>query len=315
MGRIFVVYLIFYFACLFNLNAFTGFQEDELSILSPALFQWDISQFAQSRLRQPRLIQPRLIQPKLIQRNIAQSQVKSSQNDFEEPGAYAIFPPSRKVFRRFRFRVFGGFNFASSIKSEYSDSTRGFGTEEYIFPHTSLLGSISFGGSFLFLFTKEIGAMFSASYEIESRVETYKYNNESGLSRGGSCGASRRDTGYLVCSLYDQFRYSIISLELSGYYEIMPLLYVFAGPNFFIPVGFRVQPTSGQVNPVPFEIKGGLGGQAGAGFIYKNFFVEGLFKTQNFTLEGIRVNTASRGFGVFETGRLWGFMVRGGFQF
>ena len=310
MGRIFVVYLIFYFICLFNLSAFTGFQEDELSILSPVPFQWDISQFAQSQLRQPRLIQP-----KLIQRNIAQSRVDPNKDLFEEPGDYAVFPPSRKVFRRFRFRVFGGFNFASSIKSEYSDSTRGFGTEEYIFPHTSLLGSISFGGSFLLFFTREIGVMFSASYEIESKVETYKYYNESGSHGGVSCGSSRRDTGYSVCPLNDQFRYSIISLELSGYYQVLPLIYVFAGPNFFIPIGFRVQPSLGQPNAVPFEIKGGLGGQAGAGFIYKNFFVEGLFKTQNFTLEGIRVNTASRGTGIFETGRLWGFMVRGGFQF
>ena len=317
MVRVFVVYFIFCFISISNVNAFSEFQEDELSILSPKLFQWDISRFAQSQL--PRLIQPRLIQRSPASqpdRNPAQSRSNTNQGGFEEPGDYAIFAPSRRSFRRFRFRVFGGFNFASSIKSEYSDSTyQRFGIEEYIFPHTSLLGSISFGGSFLFLFTKEVGAMFSASYEIESRVETYKYRSDSGTRGGVNCGSSRRDTGYFVCPLNDHFRYSIISLELSGYYEVMPSLYIFAGPNFFIPIGFRVQPTVGQLNSVPFEVRGGLGGQAGAGFIYRNFFVEGLFKTQNLTLEGIRVNNTSRGFGVFETGRLWGFMVRGGFQF
>ena len=307
MGRIFIIYLIFYFTYLFNLNAFTGFQEDELPILSPAPFEWDLSQFAQS--------QPRLIQPKLIQRNIAQS----DQDSFEEPGEYAVFPPSRaRPARRFGFRVFGGFNFAWNISSHYSSFNRAFagGSSEYIFPHTSLLGSLSFGGSFFFLFTREIGAMFSASYEIESKVEDYKYErvNDRSFERGCTNTISSRDEDYYFCSLDDQFSYSIISLELSGFYKVLPAIYIFAGPNFFIPVGFKVHPVGAGRGQVPVEITGHLGGQAGIGFVYQKFFVEGLFKTQNFILGGIRLNSSERS-GIFETGRLWGFMIRGGLQF
>ena len=329
MSRAFVIHFIFSFTCLFNLNASVDFQEDNPFIFSPAPFEWDSSQFAQSQLKQLRLIQPKLTQPSL-----AQSKVRSNQDGFEEPGEYAVFPRSQARVRRFGFRVFGGLNFAWNIRSRYNNSYNntfnGFGNRstEYIFPHTSLLGSLSFGGSFFFLATKEIGAMFSAIYEIESKVEQYKYKrlNESVPTSptGGSCPTiSPKDNDYFLCPLADQFSYSIISLELSGFYKVLPSLYVFAGPNFFIPIGFKVQPVNGQINPIPFEIKGELGGQAGIGFVYQKFFIEGLFKTQNFILEGIRLNSATgnlgnpgnSGVGIFETGRLWGFMLRGGFQF
>ena len=314
MGRIFIIF-IFCFTCLSHLNAFTGFQEDELLRLLPPPFQWDLSRFAQS--------QPRLIQPKLIQRDIAQSQTDSNQKGFEEPGEYAVFPPSAaRRGRRFGFRVFGGFNFAWNIRSRYYNSFNpspyASGSSEYIFPHTSLLGSLSFGGSFFFLITQEIGAMFSASYEIESKVEQYRYErfNDTSPSRRGLCGISSRDENYDLCALQDQFSYSIISLELSTFYKVLPSLYLFAGPNFFIPVGFKMHPRDARGgSQFPVEIKGHLGGQVGVGFVfYQKFFVEGLFKTQNFILDGIRLNSSERP-GIFETGRLWGFMVRGGLQF
>ena len=296
MNKIIVSCFIFYLISLSNLSDVSGltdFQKDNFPV--------------------PSLIQPRLIQPRL-----AQSQVNSKQSDdFGELGGYAV-PTSQRVrpTRRFGFRVFGGFNFAWSVKSNYDDYRSGFNTStEYIFPHKSLLGSLSFGGSFFFLITKEIGAMFSASYEIESKVEQYKYLNDSTSPRGGFCGTSSRDEDYLLCPLDDQFSYSIISLELSTFYKVLPSLYIFAGPNFFIPIGFKVQPRSNVRSTFPFEIKGRIGGQAGAGFVYQKFFLEGLFKTQNFILEGIRLDGRTAGAGMFENGRLWGFMIRGGLQF
>ena len=259
--------------------------------------------------------------------SLAAAQLSQSQRDqlesFDELGGYTA-PSYTTYTRRYGFRVFGGFNFASNIKSRYNDSfTSRFPTSntstEYILPHTSLLGSLLLGGSAFFLFTKEIGVMFTASYEIESKVEEYKYNpNLSGrLTSSFGCYPSSKDPDYLLCELSEQFWYSIISLELSGYYQILSSLYIFAGPNFFIPIGFKSQPISArqQFSTLPPTIKGGIGGQIGVGGIYQSFFIEVLFKTQNLTLEGIRFDSAGAARGILETGRLWGLMIRGGFQF
>ena len=296
MNKVIVVCFTFYFICLSDISGSTDFQKDNFSTFS-------------------------LVQSELIKPELAQSQINSKQpDDFGELGGYAVpAAQNRNPLRRFGFRVFGGFNFASSIRTRYNNyqpaNTFNISTE-YILPHTSLMGSFSFGGSFLFLITREIGMMFSASYEIESKVEEYKYLNDVGIPRGGRCGISSRDEDYLLCPLDDQFWYSIISLELSTYYKILPSLYIFAGPNFFIPVGFKAQPTRTiGGSPFPIEIKGHLGGQAGIGFVYQKFFIEGLFKTQNFILEGIRLGNVGNTAGIFETGRLWGFMIRGGLQF
>ena len=304
MSRIFI-YFIFYFTCLSNLNALTV-QEDT----SQVPFQQGSSQ-----LKQPTLVQPG---------TLAQSRAESNQDGFEEPGEYAVFPRSTRPSQRFGFRVFGGLNFAWNIKSRYNRLRRpafNTGSSEYIFPHTSLLGSLSFGGSFFVLITREVGAMVSASYEIESKVEQYKYErfNESpgspNVGGGGVCHISSKDQDYYLCSLDDQFSYSIISLELSAFYKLLPEIYFFAGPNFFIPVGFKVHPRNIARGQIPPEIKGYIGGQAGVGFVYRKFFIESLFKTQNFILKGIRLTNADAAVGMFETGRLWGFMIRGGLQF
>ncbi len=308
MNRVIVVYFIFYLICLTNVNGSTSFQKNEVPVFSSK----------PSKLVQSKLVQSKLVQPGIL----AQSRDNSDQDGFEEPGEYAVFPRSTRPSRRFGFRVFGGLNFAWNIKSRYSQFNRpAFDAEssEYIFPHTSLLGSLSFGGSFFFLITKEIGAIFSASYEIESKVEQYKYkqfNDSRSPNERGVCPISSKDQDYFLCSLEDQFSYSIISLELSTFYKVLPAIYLFAGPNFFIPVGFKVLPNPRNIRggQIPFEIKGHIGGQAGIGFVYQKFFVESLFKTQNFILEGIRLNNTGT-IGAFETGRLWGFMIRGGLQF
>lgn len=278
-------------------------------------------------LTQPRSAQSQLAQSRLAQSRLAQQSQKNQSEDFDELGQYTV-PSYTSSAKRFGFRVFGGFNFASNIKSRYNDTfTSRFPSSntstEYILPHTSLLGSLSIGGSAFFLFTKDIGVMFTASYEIESKVEQYKYNPN--LSYGGrpgvGCYPSSKDPNYLLCQLSEQFWYSIISLELSGYYQILSSLYIFAGPNFFIPIGFKSQPiaTGRQFSTIPPTIKGGIGGQIGVGGIYRSFFIEVLFKTQNLTLEGIRFDSAGAGGrfegGILETGRLWGLMIRGGFQF
>ena len=292
------------------------------------IFLPQTSQAIQNNL--PALTQPRLAQFQLTQSRSAQQQSQENQSEnFDELGQYTV-PSYTSSARRFGFRVFGGFNFASSIKSRYNDTfTSRFPSSntstEYILPHTSLLGSLLLGGSAFFLFTKEIGVMFTASYEIESKVEQYKYNPN--LSFGGrtysgaGCFPSSKDPDYLLCQLSEQFWYSIISLELSGYYQILSSFYIFAGPNFFIPIGFKSQPIAAgrQFSTIPPTIKGEIGGQIGVGGIYRSFFIEILFKTQNLTLEGIRFDSAGTGGrfegGILETGRLWGLMIRGGLQF
>ena len=257
-------------------------------------------------------------------------QLAQSQGDqveeFDELGQYAVSRPAyTRSAKRFGFRVFGGFNFASDIKSRYNENLSGRissnTSTEYILPHKNLLGSVFFGAGAFLLFTERIGLMFAANYEIESKVEEYKYsfNDKTSFSTSG-CYVSSKDQNYLLCPLFDQFWYSIISLELSGYYQFLPLLYIFAGPNFFIPIGFKYQSRRGNLTrEFAPRIKGGIGGQVGIGGAYQGFFIEALFKTQNLILEGIRFDSTGGerrfGGGILETGRLWGFMVRGGFQF
>ena len=263
---------------------------------------------------------------------LAQSQNNpSSGRSFEEEqqlGSYAVGSSLRSSPRRFGLRFFGAFNFASNIKSHVASNSLygGFrnrfanSSMEYIFPHKEVLGSFSFGGSVFMFLTNQIGAIATLSFELQSKVEQYKYkqyNNNYGGSQPiqSGCGQSSRDRDYLLCPLSDQFWYSILSAEVSAQYQVMPMVYIFAGPNFFIPIGFRTQPSGrGFVrgNPLPPKITGGIGGQAGIGGNFSSFFMEVLFKTQNMTLEGITIShgQAER----LETGRLWGLMIRGGIQ-
>ena len=266
---------------------------------------------------------------------LAQSQNNPGSGSFEQEqqlGDYAVGSSLRSSPRRFGLRFFGAFNFASNIKSHVASNPffgRGGGlgnpfansSMEYIFPHKEVLGSFSFGGSVFMFLTNQIGAIATLSFELQSKVEQYKYkqydNSYGGsqpVARGG-CEQSSRDREYFLCPLSEQFWYSILSAEVSAQYQVMPMIYIFAGPNFFIPIGFRTQPSGrGRFvgGSIPPKITGGIGGQAGIGGNFHSFFMEVLFKTQNMTLEGITIshNQAER----LETGRLWGLMIRGGIQ-
>lgn len=247
----------------------------------------------------------------------------------EQLGKYASYS-SKKQPPYLGIRAFAGFNFAPHIRSRISSPYSGYGggyggNPDYTFLHTNP-GSFLAGASFFYTFTQKIGFMATFNWELVRTMDRYRQEYAGG-GFGGGMGQIVCTTGTPInneCYLQPSFRYHLLSLELSGYFHIMPEFYFFLGPHFSIPIevrsnnyGYGMGGGSYHYSYQQPRLGGFIGFQAGVGFVFQYFFIEALFKAQFLTLQGFTQDMGQQ----YQQqqrnniGRLLGGTVRGGVQF
>ena len=258
-----------------------------------------------------------------------------AQSNNNELGKYAAYR-SKKQAPYMGLRGFLGFNFTPGLRSRLSSygagggggvgQFGGGGYSEYTFLH-SMPGSFLAGVSAFYAFTQQFGAMLTINWEFVRTIDRYRTEFSGGGLRGGytaPCTSGGGGSGN-ICNYRPEeyFRYHLLSIELSAYFQVVPFLYIFAGPNFSIPFEVR---NNNQFNNNfnrfnQYKRLGGfIGGQIGVGGSMQFFFAEILFKAQFLSLEGFDPNDfgggqLQMGGSQRDIGRLLGGVVRGGVQF